>query len=52
MEFWQRFLLTVVIMTMLWLMVTNAIFQLSTPMVTQTEAFLHIPRTVMLDFKP
>jgi hypothetical protein len=52
METWQKVLAIVVICAFLWLAVTNAIFQLSNPEVTQTQAMLHFFKTVTLDFKP
>lgn len=49
---WQKIGACLIVACFLWLMVTNAIFQLSNPEVTQTQALLHLPKTIMLDFKP
>jgi hypothetical protein len=52
MSLWQKIGLGAFIAAFLWLAGTNAIFQLSNPEVTQTQALLHLPRTVTLDFTP
>jgi hypothetical protein len=35
---------------MLWFMLTNAIQAISCPNMTQTELFLHIPKTMLLNW--
>lgn len=50
MSTWQKIGIGVFIVAFIWMAGTNAVFQFSHPEVTQTQALLHLPRTVILDF--
>lgn len=47
----KRNLVIFILVCILWLGVTNAIYQFKNPEKTETEAFLHIPKSILLDFE-
>jgi hypothetical protein len=46
----NKILYSIPLILVIYLMLTNAIFQFSNPSITTTEAFLHLPKTLILDF--
>lgn len=44
-------LLTMLIAIVLWAGLTTAIYRFSNPEKTETQAFLHLPQSMMLNFK-
>lgn len=44
-------LLTMLIAIILWVGITSIIYSFTNPSKTQTEAFFHIPQSMMLNFK-
>ena len=44
-------LLIALIAAMVWAGITTAIYRFSNPEKTETQAFLHLPNSMMLDFK-
>ena len=46
----KKILVSLMFIVMLWIVVTNVIMTFRNPQMTQTQLFLHIPKTVILNF--
>ena len=47
----EDILITVIIMLVSWIAITNVIQACKCPLMTQTELFIHIPKTFVCDWK-
>lgn len=48
---WRIWIVTILYIMGIWLAMTSTIFAFKNPSATETERFLHIPRSFILDFK-
>jgi len=47
----DKIIYSIVAILSLWIVITNIVMAFNNPEMTQTELFLHIPKTFLLNFK-
>lgn len=46
----KKILTAILMVVSLWIVITNTIMTFRNPQMTQTQLFLHIPKTIILNF--